>query len=30
MFINSESPPKRDMTVMTVIKEDRLVLLYGG
>jgi hypothetical protein len=30
MFLNSPSPPKRDMAIMTTAKSDRLLLLYGG
>ena len=30
IFINSESPPRREFPVMTTVKSDRLLLLYGG
>jgi hypothetical protein len=30
MFINSPSPPTRDLAIMTTVKFDRLLLMYGG
>ena len=30
MFLNSESPPKRDNAIMSTAKSDRLLILYGG
>jgi hypothetical protein len=30
MFLNSDSPPKRDNAIMATVKSDRLLILYGG
>ncbi len=30
MFINSPMPPTRDLAIMTTVKFDRLLLMYGG
>ena len=30
IFVNSQSPPKRENAIMTTVKSDRLLLLYGG
>ena len=30
IFMNSEAPQKREFPIMTTVKSDRLLLLYGG
>jgi hypothetical protein len=30
IFMNSDAPPRREFPVMTTVKQDRLLLLYGG